>query len=193
MVAGTVLRFRHLLPLVVLVAAACDDPFGPQTWNATPDTTFLYSASRAEYAGLFSVLDITSVPVARLPLEAPGLEGSWDFAVTDLDGGLALTPSSAFDGLGGDTRARVAELENTTLDAITQAPRDTTLYTSQSVRIQPGNVYIIRSRRSACGLSSGYRYAKLSSVEIDVERGILHFAIVRNPYCDNRSFVPPED
>lgn len=192
MVAGTVLRFRHLVPLVVLVAAACDDPFGHQTWNATPDTTFLYSASRAEYAGLFSVLDITSVPVARLPLEAPGLENSWDFAITDQADGLALSPSSAFDGLG-DTRSRVAVLENTTLDEVTQAPQDTLLFRAESVPLELGNVYVIRSRRSACGLSSGYRYAKLTSVEIDVERGIYHFAIVRNPYCDNRSFVPPED
>jgi hypothetical protein len=54
-------------------------------------------------------------------------------------------------------------------------------------------VYIVRSRRASCGgVSSGYRYAKLRPVEIDVAAGTYRFEIVRNPYCDNRSFVPPE-
>jgi hypothetical protein len=191
LVNGTVSGLRRILPLVVLLAAACDDPFGPRLWDATPDTIVLYSASRAEYIGHSSVVDITTVPVAPLPLEVPGLTGNWDFALTDADGGLALAPASAFAGL--ESRARIAVLPNRTLDEVRQAPRDTALYATTPVVVQAGDVYIIRSRRSSCGGTNGYRYAKVRSVEIDVPRGIYTFEIVRNPFCDNRSFVPPED
>jgi hypothetical protein len=57
-----------------------------------------------------------------------------------------------------------------------------------------GDVYIVRSRRASCGgASGGYRYAKLRAVEINVVAGTYTFEIVRNPYCDNRSFIPPEE
>jgi hypothetical protein len=176
---------------VVLLAAACDDPFGPANWDATPDTVVLFSASRAEYIGHSSAVDITTVPVAALPLEVPGLTGNWDFALTDGDGGLALAPASAFAGL--ESRARIAVLEGQTLDDVRQAPRDTALYRATPVVVRPGDVYVIRSRRSSCGGTNGYRYAKVQTVEIDVPRGIYRFEIVRNPYCDNRSFIPPQD
>lgn len=192
LMTGSVHRLKGLLPLLVLLTAACDDPFGPRSWSDVPDTVTIYSASRAEYAGFGSVVDVTAVPVAVLPLEAQGLAGNWDFTVTDLNGGLALTPSSAFPAL--ESRARVHVVTAATLADVTQAPRDTTLYTANAVPISAGDVYVVRSRRSGCGLSSsGYRYAKLRPVEIDVQRGTFRFEIVRNPYCDDRSFVPPED
>jgi hypothetical protein len=184
-------RLRRLIPLVVLVVAACDDPFGPALWDATPDTVVLFSASRAEFIGRPSAVDITSIPVAALPIESPSITGNWDIALTDLNGGLALVPASAFAGL--ESRARIGVLPNRTLEAVEEAPRDTTAYSAAAVPLQAGNVYIVRSRRASCGgLSSGYRYAKLRPVEIDVAAGTYRFEIVRNPYCDNRSFVPPE-
>ena len=86
---------------------------------------------------------------------------------------------------------------------MTQAPRDSTAsawpplsapYSVEPVPLVAGDVYIVRSRRASCGgVSSGYRYAKLRPVEINVAAGTYTFEIVRNPYCDDRSFVPPED
>jgi hypothetical protein len=190
-VAGNVQIFRRILPLMVLFTAACDDAFGPGTWDATPDTVTLYSASRAEYVGFSSVVDITTVPVGALPLEAAGVTGNWDFALTEGPAGLELAPASVFAGL--DSRARIAVIANTTLDAVRQAPRDTAQYSAQPVPIEAGNVYVVRSRRTSCTGASGYRYAKLRSVEIDETAGVYRFEIVRNPYCDNRSFIPPED
>jgi hypothetical protein len=189
---GFVRRLKRLIPLAVLIVAACDDPFGPALWNATPDTVLIYSASRAAYIGRSSAVDITSVPVAVLPLESPSVTGNWDFALTDLDGALALVPASAFAGL--ESRARVGVLPDRQLDDVIQAPRDTTAFGVNAVPLREGDVYIVRSRRSSCGgFSSGYRYAKLRPVTIDVAAGTLRFEIVRNPYCDNRSFVPPEE
>lgn len=188
---GPVRRLKQFLPLVVLIVSACDDPFGPSIWDDTPEEVLLYSASRPEYIGLVSAVDITLVPVIALPIESPGLTGNWDFALTDHDGGLALVPAGAFEGL--DSRARIGVDTVRAFEDIAQAMRDTTLYTADPVPVELGNVYIIRSRRSACGVSRGYRYAKLRPTAIDVAAGTLEFEIVRNPYCDNRSFVPPEE
>ena len=196
-------RLKRLIPLAVLIVAACDDPFGPAVWDATPDTLTLFSASRPEYIGLVSAVDIANIPVVvALPIEAPGLTGNWDFVLTDSNGGLALVPASAFAGL--ESRARIGVLPDRTLEEVTQAPRDSTAsawpplsapYSVEAVPLVAGDVYIVRSRRASCGggLSSGYRYAKLRPVEINVAAGTYRFEIVRNPYCDNRSFVPPEE
>lgn len=192
MMGGLVHRLRRLVPLVVLMVAACDDPYGPARWNATPDTLLLYSASRAEYLGRASALDITQLPVAALPLEAPGVTGNWDIALTDADGGLALVPASAFAGL--ESRSRISVDSASLLEDVTQAPRDSAFYTVQPVPVRAGDVYIVRSRRASCGgISTGYRYGKLRPVAINEAAGTLLFEIVVNPYCDNRSFVPPEE
>jgi hypothetical protein len=187
-------RLKRLIPLAVLIVAACDDPFGPQRWDATPDTVTLFSASRAEYIGRVSAVDIVSQPfVSPLPIEAPGLTGNWDFALTDSDGGLSLVPASAFAGL--ESRARIGVLPNSTLEEVMQAPRDTTEFGVAALPLVAGSVYIVRSRRASCfgGSASGFRYAKLRPVEINVAAGTFRFEIVRNPICDNRSFVPPEE
>jgi hypothetical protein len=189
---GLVRRLKRLIPLLVLIVAACDDPFGPVRWDATPDTVLVFSASRPEHLGRASAVDITTVPIGLLPLEAPAVTGNWDIAVTDLDGGLALVPASAFAGL--ESRARIGVLPDRTLEEVTQAPRDTTSFTVDPIPLEAGNVYLVRSRRATCGgASSGHRYAKLRPVEIDVAAGTFRFEIVANPLCDNRSFIPPEE
>ena len=192
MTGGVVHRLKRLIPLAVLMVAACDDPYGPAVWNARPDTILLYSASRAEHLGRASALDITSPPVSPLPLEAPGVTGNWDVALIDLDGGLGIVPASAFEGL--ESRARVGVDSIRTFEDVTEAPRDTTRFTVEALPLREGNVYLIRSRRASCGVgSTGYRYGKLRPVAIDEAAGTLRFEIVVNPFCDNRSFVPPEE
>lgn len=183
-------RLRFFAPFLAVALGACNDQFGPRFWNATPDTVVMYSASRAEYLGFRSALDIATDPVATLPIEAPGLTGNWDVALADDAGGLAFVPAIAFDGF---SRARIAVMPaGTVFDELERAPSDTIAYTATAVQLQEGRVYVIRSRRAPCGFNAGFRYAKVMPVEIDNAAGILRFAIVRNPYCDNRSFVPPE-
>jgi hypothetical protein len=182
-------RLKFFLPVLVLALGACDDGFGPGFWVARADTLTMYSASRVEYVGFRSALDIVTEPVVVLPIEAPGLTGNWDVALIDDAAGLSLVPASAFEGL--TSRARIAVVTGVGFDELTEAPRDTTLYSAEPVRLQQNGVYVIRSRRSSCGLGSGYRYAKLKPVDINVDAGTLRFAIIRNPYCDDRSFVPP--
>jgi hypothetical protein len=170
---------------------ACDDGFGPRFWDATPDTLLIHSASRNDYIGLASAVDVAAEPVTPLPIEVPGLTGNWDFALADEGGELTLLPASVIPGTA--SRARVALLQDRDFDTLEEAPRDTTLYSASAVAVRADAVYVIRSRRANCGLSSGHRYAKLKPVDIDVTLGRLRFAIVRNPYCEDRSFVPPQD
>jgi hypothetical protein len=184
-------RTKLIVPMLALALAACDDPYGPGFWVATPDTMVMYSASRVEYIGFRSALNIANDPVTALPIEAPGLTGNWDVALTDHAGGLALVPAAAFDGVA--SRARIAVMPaGVGFAEVEQAPRDTTAYTAEAVSLQEQRVYVIRSRRASCGFSSGYRYAKVMPVDVDAVAGTLRFIIVRNPYCDDRSFVPPD-
>lgn len=182
---------RLLFCLFVPALGACDDGLGPRFWDATPDTLLIHSASRNEYVGLASAVDVAADPVTPLPIEVPGLTSSWDFALADESGGLVLLPASVIPGI--DSRARIALLQGRDFDTLEEAPRDTTLYSAIAVLVRGDAVYVIRSRRANCGFSTGFRYAKVKPVEIDVARGTLRFAVVRNPFCDDRSFVPPDD
>jgi hypothetical protein len=181
---------RLLLCLLCPVLGACDDGLGPRFWDDTPDTLLIHSASRSEYVGLASAVDVAADPVTPLPIEVPGLTASWDFALAEEDGELVLLPASEVPGTA--SRARIAELQGRDFDTLEEAPRDTALFRAVAVPVRRDATYVIRSRRANCGFSSGYRYAKVKPVEIDVVRGTLRFAVVRNPYCDDRSFVPPD-
>lgn len=186
-------RLYSWIPLVaVLTVAACDDPFGPQLWDGTPATMTLYSASRAEYVGLASALDVVSQPVTPVSIEAPGAMGNWDFVLLDGPDGLMFSSASeAFEG--APTGARIAVIRNTSFVDVTEAPADTAAYTRGAIPLETGVVYVIRSRRSGCGFTSGVRYAKVQPIEVDPARGTFRFAVVRNPYCEVRSLVPPEE
>lgn len=180
---------RYIILIVAATQAACDDPFGPQLWSAVPDTVELYSLSRAEFVGQASAFDFVSL--FSVPVEAPGVTGSWDVALVDEAGGLALVSAGAFAGF--TSRAAIATIGPGTLEDVTEAPRDTAAYRLTPVVMQPGTVYVIRSRRADCGFGSfGFRYAKVRAVEIDATGGRMSFEYVRNPYCNNRSLVPPE-
>jgi hypothetical protein len=182
------IRLIAVAPAFML--AACDDPFGPQWWNPAPVELTLYSASRPEYIGLTSAMDLTSDPVTTISIEAPGAAGLWDVVLVDQPGGLALAPVGA---LGGPpSRAAIAVIQGQAFIDVAEAPRDTAAYSQQPVTLRTDVVYVIRSRRGSCGFTTGVRYAKLQPVEIDQARGIFRFAITRNPYCDDRALIPPE-
>jgi hypothetical protein len=181
---------KRLVPLLVLALVACDDPYGPQWWSPTPQSVTMYSASRAEYVGLVSALDLATDPIRPIAIEAPGATGNWDVVLLDGPDGLQLASAEGFEGLS--SRAGIAVLEGTAFLDVRAAPRDTSAYTTGPVLLRTGVVYIIRSRRASCGFAAGVRYAKLQPVEIDRERGVFRAAIVRNPFCDDRALIPPE-
>jgi hypothetical protein len=180
------------IPALVLSAAAvaCDDPFGPAFWSDAPVEAVLYSSSRVEYVGQPSVFDF--IDLQRLPVELPGATGNWDVALVDTPDGLALAPATAVTGLA--SQAAIAVMPGDSLSSVTEAPRDTAAFRQTPVLLEPNTVYVVRTRRAACGFgTSGVRYAKLEAIEIDDELGVLRFRYARNPYCNDRALVPPAD
>lgn len=182
-----------LLPLLLLPLTACDDPFGPRVWSAEPDTAQIWSASRPELIGMPSAYDFTTDPTRSVLIEGAGSTQGWDVALIDVNGQLMLAPASYFPGQG--TRAAIAPRGAGTLASIERAPADSASYTRSPVALRVGDVYVIRSRINTCetGYGAGTRYAKITPVEIDQQEGTVRFALVRNPYCDDRSLIPPED
>jgi hypothetical protein len=184
-------KLKGLIPLLALLVLACDDPWGPQYWSPTPYPVDLHSASRPDYVGLVSAVDLVSEPVRGIAIEAPGATGNWDFVLAEQAGALVLMPAVAFTGI--QSRARIGVIEGRDFLEIDEAPRDTTAYTAGPVPLREGVVYVIRSRIASCGFTNGHRYAKMVASNIDRARGTATLAIVRNPYCDDRALVPPTD
>jgi len=188
---NTVRRRWGWLALAVLpLVGACGDPFGPLSWDATPDTVTIWSASRPDLVGRPSGFDfaLTGAPVY---IEVPTATNSWDVVLIDSGGQLALAPASYFSGQG--IRSGIAVRPNSALEAVTRAPSDSSSYVHAPVALVTGAVYVIRTRTDVCesGYSTGTRYSKIRPVTIDEQAGSFTFELVRNPYCSNRDFIPP--
>ena len=169
------------------VLASCDDPYAIE-WTLSPDTTTLYALTRSE-RNLPSGFDFYNR--YRVILEDPDATGNWDMAVDVRGGELVLLPPGA---LGIDSKARVAALPGRAFDGVTEAPRDTVLYTARSaVPVELGTVYVWRTRQmyGAYGTACVY-YSKMEPLVIDAAAGTLEFVYDGSPVCNDRSFVPPK-
>lgn len=183
------LRRFTLILLSAAGLAACDDGLDPDPWNDTPVEVSLYSASRLENLGLPSALDVVSIITLRV--ENPGTTGNFDVILGTQGSQLVLIPAGALEGQ--NSRAGVATISGQTFETLETAPDDTAAFSSQPVPITAGGLYVIRSRRFTCSFSSAVNYAKVKVNTVDVAAGAATFSVVRNPYCNDRSFVPPED
>ena len=179
---------RAALCLFPLAAAACDDEFTAE-WVAFPDTVTLHSLSRPELIGKPSAYNI--VDGITVAVENPGVTGSWDFAIVDQGNDLALMPAGGFSGLS--SRAAVVTTNSSSLFEFEEAPSDTSLYKTTPTPLRTGVVYVVRSRRESCGFGSGVRYGKLEPLVIDRAAGSVQFRIIRNPYCNDRRLIPPDE
>lgn len=186
------MRFNHFLLISVLgmTGAACGDGFGPRLWDATPDTVLIYSLSRPELLGLPSAYD--AIQLRRVLVENPVATGTWDIALGEQNGQFVMLPAAVLTGV--TSRAGIATIGGGALEAVREAPADTTRFSTVPVPIQPGTIYVLRTRREQCpGFGNGVRYAKLHALSIDETAGAFRFAIVRNPYCNDRALIPPEE
>ncbi len=184
---------RRLSALVAVLAmgaaglTACDDPYAIE-WTLSPDTVTLYALNRPE-RNLPSGFDFFNR--YRVMVEDPDATGNWDMAVDVRDGELVLLPPGA---LGIDSEARVAALSGRLFDGVTEAPRDTALYTARSaVPVELGTIYVWRSRQmyGAYGTPCVY-YSKMEALVADAAGGELEFVFDGSPVCNDRSFVPPK-
>jgi hypothetical protein len=184
---GFLVRKRFALIMLAAAVAACDDGLGPQIWDATPDTFTLFSASRPDLLGHPSGFDF--VGLASIRIEQPGAVSAWDIALTG-QSALQFTPASGFTGQ--TSRAGIAVITRQTFETLTTAPDDTAAFTTQPVSIAAGSLLVVRTRRFACGYTTSVNYAKVKVVTADPVTGIATFAVVRNPLCNDRSFVAPK-
>jgi len=172
------------------VLAACDEGLGPAVWDATPDTTVIYSLSRPELIGEPSAYDF--VNQRRVTIEAPGETGSWDAVLAEAGGEFVIIPSSWFPGLS--SRSGIGRSSETTLEAVLRAPGDSAFYRREPVPLETGAVYVVRTRTDQCfpfGVAA--TYAKFQVISMDAVVGAVRLATVRNPYCNNRDLVPEEN
>lgn len=180
-------RIGALVAALSVGLAACDDDPFAFNWDPTPDTVLLYSLARPELnlVSAFAFFQRTEVRI-----EAAGSTGEWDAAVDTRGGEIVLLPPGALGVIG---TARVTTLENIALEDVRRAPTDTLVYSAdQPVPVAMGNVYVIKTNRSAGSFgSSCVYYAKMAPVEIDPVGGILRFEYVTNPVCNSQDLVPP--
>ena len=185
-------RLAMLAGGYTLASTACgSNPFDIP-WMVSPDTAFVYSLARPEL-NLPTAYDL--VFVNQVMIQTAGATGTWDFALDNRGGGLALLPPGVF---GIESTAQITSLgSGLRFEDVTRAPTDTTLYVSdEPVMMELGTVYALRThRRAGAGPFSEncFFYAKLQPLVIDVENGILTFVFDRNPFCSDHDLVPEQN
>ncbi|MCI0435066.1 MAG: hypothetical protein L0271_15710 [Gemmatimonadetes bacterium] len=181
----------HFVIGLAFVSTGCDDGLGLGTWVALPDTSVIYSLSRPELLRQPAAYDF--VQLRRITVENPGATGTWDAALAEEGGVFVLVPASNFPLLTGSTAA-IGLTTHTTLETLTEAPGDTAAYSRQPVELREGAVYVVRTRRDVCiGFGTGVRYAKFKVIAIDAAMGAVTIAAIRNPFCNDRKLIPPDE
>jgi hypothetical protein len=187
----SVFKLGRLLLLAAAVAsvAACDDETGLDVWSAVPDTITLYSLSRPDLINQPSAYDFINHLVLRV--ESPNATGNWDVAVRHEGTQLALVPASGFQGQ--QSRAALSVIAGSTFEELQEAPEDTLQFTTSAVPLTVGQVLAVRTRRAPCAFSTSVRYGKIKIVDVNPVAGTVRFAAIVNPFCNDRSLIPPED
>jgi len=176
-----------IITLGAALATGCgSSPYRIVWSSAIPDTIVLYSLARP---GLNLPTAFNFHQRTWYSVEDPRATGAWDMAVDTRNNQIVLLPPEA---LNVSTGAGIAVLQGIGFDEATEAPRDTTLYsTKDAVPVEMGNVYVIRSGRTV-GLYGTYcrYYSKLEPLDIDAANGTLQFRYDSNPGCNDRALVP---
>ena len=178
-----------LLLLLFPVITACDDNYYVIHWEESPDTALLYSLARPEL-NLYSGFDFLGRRGVRI--EAPSSVNGWDMALDTRDGDLVFIPPRSV-GVANST-ASIAPMGAMAYEDLTKAPRDTTMYIGdRPVAINVGELYVIRSRRSAgvYGNSCSY-YGKFVPLSKDLEAQSVTFYFDISPVCNDRKLIPPK-
>lgn len=179
---------KKLAILVLAVPlAACEDDLFDLSWTVSPDTAAIYTLARPELGPPAGFDFLAREPVR---IEAPGATGRWDVALDGQGSGLVLLPPGA---LGVRSAARLLLLADTSFDAVTEAPRDTTLYVrDRALPVKARAVYVVRTHEGGRFTGACAQYGKFTPVEIDTVVGALRFLYDVNPFCRDRRLVPPK-
>ena len=125
----------------MLGLTACGENIFDIKWTeANVGTALIYSMARPEL-NLPTAFDF----VSRFPVEIqePGVTGIWDLVLDTQGGQLVFLPPGA---LGITSEVMVLVMPDMAFDDVTEAPKDSTLYTKdQPVPVETSSVYVFRT------------------------------------------------
>ena len=173
----------------MLGLTACGENIFDIKWTvANVGTALIYSLARPEL-NLPTAFDF----VSRFPVEIqePGATGNWDLVLDTQDGGLVFLPPGALDIV---SEVMVLEMPDMAFDDVTEAPKDSTLYTKdQPVPVETSSVYVFRTHAAPgrFGLVC-VRYGKLQPLQVEPALGTVEFEFDVSTLCDDRGLVPED-
>ena len=182
-------RFAVLLalPLAAVLTACEDDPFVTETL-LTRDTVSIGLPAGAE--ALPSALDLVRGQDPSL-LRYPELvfhAEQWDFALRrPTAGSLALRPYTA---PGSGLRPAGIATASGDFEAIAEAPRTASSYSTETVPIALNASYFLRSRQALLSVGATcFKYAKVKVLALDAAAGTAQLVVVINENCDDERLV----
>lgn len=168
--------------VLVVTATACDDPLSSRRAPVPeePSQATLISLEDGSLRDA-SAFDVTGPETVRTDQTS-----EWDFAVQRAgDGGLVFAPRNVI--LGGSSAAGLQRVE-TGFQGLREAPQDGYV-TDETVPVDPGAVYAVRSRRDPGVAVSCFRFMKMEVLSVDRDGGIVTIRYLGNPNCGRRTLV----
>lgn len=175
--------------MLVLTAAACDDPnsaiFDPMIQEDTVDLAIPLVDRQVPTA-----LDIAYAlsPIrGRFP-ERVSDAGQWDIAIRREGNDLVFVPAKVFgfdNPIGGESTAAVTTPLPRGMDEVIEAPGRADLISDSTIAIRAGNVYVARSRRTNAAFGGCENYAKVQPLSVDVAAGLVKLRLVGNARCND--------
>ena len=171
----------------MLGLTACGENIFDIKWTqARVGTALIYSLARPEL-NLPTAFDF----VGRVPVEIqePGVTGIWDLVLDTQGGQLVFLPPGALEIT---SEVMVLMIPDMAFDDVTEAPKDSTLYTKdQPVPVETSSVYVLRTHEapSRFGVLCVF-YGKLQPLEVEPALGTVVFQYDVSTLCDDRGLVP---
>jgi hypothetical protein len=175
--------------MLVLAAAACDDPnsgiFDPLIQDDTVDL-----AIPLVDPAIPTALDVAyaNSPVrGRFP-ELVSHAEQWDVTLRREGGNLVMVPAGVLgfrNPVGGESTAAVTRAMQRGFDEVIEAPSRGLLLDSIAVAVTLGGVYVVRSRRTAAGFGGCENYAKVQPLAVDAAAGRVTLRVVGNARCND--------
>lgn len=169
------------------VAGACGDEFVlPEDLLSDTVTLFSLDVPRLNLPSAYSFGRNFHSPQILETVD-PGI---WDLGIDTQNGALVGVLPADF---GLVTRARISVLPNNpAFETVTEAPRDTTLYTAVGpIPLSTSEVYVIRSHEEQGTFGARCTYfTKLQPTRLDVAAGEVEFIYTTNRNCSDRRLVP---
>lgn len=179
------MRLRFLALLAALACAplltACEENGFLADLVLSPDTVTIGLPGSAEGSALDIVRATAGARLVRNPERLEDAE-QWDVSLRRTDAGLVLRP---FDPVGSQLAGAGLAVASGDFDAIEDAPRGNSSYSSEDLPLAANGVYFVRSRQFPSGGIPCVKYAKLKVLELNAAAGTVRFAAVINEGCDD--------